>query len=128
MSSELSILALFGLIVMVTILLQILLALPQVGLPYLSSPRDDAKPLSGVAARCVRCTENSVVALALFGAAVLVLNATSGFTASTLLAAQIFLIARIAFVVLYLAGISYARTGVWMAGFLATGFMLITGL
>ena len=125
MSSEISILALFGLVVVITILLQVLLAIPQVGLPYLSSPRDDARPLTGVPGRCGRCVENSVVALALFATAVLSLHATSGFNASTLLAAQIFLVARIAFVAVYLAGIAYLRTAVWIVGFLATAFLLL---
>ena len=98
MSSELSVLALYGLLVIATILLQVILAVPQVGLPYLSSARDDQRPLSGVAARAVRTVENSVVAMALFAPAILLLEATNGFTATTLLAAQIFLIARLAFV------------------------------
>lgn len=125
MTSELSILALSGLLVVATIFLQVLLAVPQVGLPYLSSPRDDARPLTGIAGRCVRCVENSVVALVLFATAVFALHATSGFNASTLLAAQAFLVARIAFVGVYLAGIPYLRTGVWLIGFLATAFMLL---
>ncbi len=125
MTSEISILALFGIVVVATILLQVLLAVPQVGLPYLSSPRDDAKPLTGIAGRCVRCVENSVVALALFAAAVFALHANSASSASTLLAAQAFLVARIAFVGVYLAGIPYLRTAVWLIGFLATAFMLL---
>ena len=128
MSSELSILALSGLVVIATILLQVLLALPQVGLPYLSSPRDEAKSLTGAAGRSARCVENSVVALVLFATAVLALNAVSGFDATTLLAAQVFLLARIAYVPIYLAGIPYLRTGVWMAGFLATALLLLSAV
>lgn len=128
MSSELSVLALFGLVVMGTIFLQVLLAVPQVGLPYLSSARDADKPLNGVAGRCVRCVENSVVALALFATSVLLLHAVSGFSSATLLAAQIFLIARLAFVLVYLAGIPYLRTVVWLAGFFSTGFLFISAL
>jgi len=101
MSSELSILALFGLLVIVTVFLQVLLAVPQVGIPYLSSPRDDAKPLTGPAGRAVRAVENSAITLAMFAPAILLLAVQDKFTAATLLAAQIFLLARIAFVVLY---------------------------
>ena len=128
MSSELSILALFGLVVVVTILLQVLLAVPQVGLPYLSSARDEGRPLAGVAGRAVRTVENSAVAMALFAPAILLLQATDGFTPTTLLAAQLFLAARVAFVVVYLLGIPYARTAVWMVGFLATAFLYLQSL
>ena len=128
MSSELSILALFGLLIVVTILLQVLLALPQVGLPYLASSRDENRELTGHAGRSLRCVQNSVVAMALFAPAVLILQAQGGFTATTLMMAQIFLIARIAYVVVYLAGIPWLRTGVWMVGFLATAYLLILGM
>ena len=128
MSSELSILALFGLLVIVTILVQVLLAVPQVGLPYLSSARDDARPLTGMAGRAVRAVENSAVAMALFAPAVLLPQATGGFTSTTLLAAQVFLLARIAFVPVYLLGVPYLRTAVWMLGFLATAFLYLQSL
>jgi len=128
MSSELSILALFGLLVIVTVFLQVLLAVPQVGIPYLSSPRDDAKPLTGPAGRAVRAVENSAITLAMFAPAILLLAVQDKFTAATLLAAQIFLLARIAFVVLYLAGLSYVRTAVWIAGILSTAFLYLQAM
>ncbi len=128
MSSELSILALSGLLVAVTIFLQVLLAVPQLGLPYLSSARDEGRSLTGPAGRCLRCVENSVVALVLFATAILTLHATSGFTSSTLLAAQIFLVARLVFVPVYLMGIPYLRTAVWLAGFLSTAFLLLQAI
>ena len=120
MSSELSILALYGVLVIATIVIQVLLAVPQVGLPYLASPRDDGRNLDGVPGRALRCVQNSVVAMALFAPAVLILQAKGGFTANSLLAAQIFLIARLIYVPLYLIGTPWLRTGIWMVGTLAT--------
>ena len=120
MSSELSILALYGVLVIATIVVQALLAVPQVGLPYLASPRDDGRNLEGVPGRALRCVQNSVVAMALFAPAVLILQAKGGFTANSLLAAQIFLIARLIYVPLYLIGTPWLRTGIWMVGTLAT--------
>ena len=120
MSSELSILALYGVLVIATIVIQVLLAVPQVGLPYLASPRDDGRNLEGVPGRALRCVQNSVVAMALFAPAVLILQAKGGFTANSLLAAQIFLIARLIYVPLYLIGTPWLRTGIWMVGTLAT--------
>ena len=113
MSSELSILALYGLVVIVTILIQVLAAAGQVGLGALARPRDDMPMLVGVAGRMDRCQMNSIVAMALFAPAVLALHAQGAFTATTLLAAQAFLAARVAYVLVYAAGTAWVRTLVW---------------
>lgn len=128
MSSELSILALYGLLVVVVIVIQVMLALPQVGLPYLATPRDEGRQLHGTAGRAVRCLDNSVVAMALFAPAILILQAKGISTASTILAAQIFLLARAAYVVVYLMGIPWVRTGIWAIGLLATVYLYILAI
>ncbi len=128
MSSELSILVLYGLLVIVIVLVQVLAAMAQVGLPMLAKPRDDMPPLSGVAGRLERALRNSVVAMALFAPAVLVLQAQGGFTAATLLAAQIFLIARVLYVIVYAAGTPWIRTLIWVCGFLATAWLYLAAL
>ena len=130
MSAELSILSLYGLLVIVTILLNVLTAMKQVGLMTLGGARDDMAPLTGIAARVSRTLDNSVVAMALFAPAVLILAAKDGFTSSTLLAAQIFIIARVLFVPIYIFAIPvpFLRTIVWMAGFLATAFLYVMAI
>lgn len=130
MSSELTILALYGLLVVITILLNVLTAMGQVGLMTLGGARDDMAPLTGMAARVVRTLDNSVVAMALFAPAVLILDAKGGFTSGTLLAAQIFLIARVLFVPIYAFAVPvpFLRTVVWMAGFLATAFLYLAAI
>ncbi|QXT40475.1 MAPEG family protein [Gymnodinialimonas ceratoperidinii] len=128
MSDLLTILALYGLLVIVTIVAQVLAALPQVGLVTLARNRDDMPELTGLAGRMVRTVDNSVVAMALFAPAVLILTHQGEVAASALLAAQIFLLARVAYVVIYAAGIPWARTGVWMAGFLATLWLYLLAL
>ena len=128
MSSELTILALYGLLVIVILLVQVLLAMGQFGLPYLATPRDEGRELTGTAARCKRSLDNSIVAMALFAPAILILQAQGGFTANTLLAAQAFLVARIAYPVIYMAGTPWLRTGVWMIGFLATAYLYLMAL
>jgi uncharacterized MAPEG superfamily protein len=120
MSDLLTILALYGLLVVVTILAQVLAALPQVGLVTLARNRDDMPELTGLAGRMLRAVDNSVVAMALFAPAVLILTHQGEVAASALLAAQIFLLARLAYVVVFAVGIPWARTGVWTLGFLAT--------
>lgn len=128
MSSELSILALYGLLVAVIIVIQVLLALPQLGLPYLATPRDEGRNVTGTAARALRCLDNSVVAMALFAPAILILQARGISTGTTLLAAQMFLIARAAYLVIYLMGIPWLRTGVWAIGLLATLYLYFLAL
>ena len=130
MSSELSILALYGLLIIVTVLLNVLTAMGQVGLMTLGGARDTMPSLTGVAGRVARTLDNSIVAMALFAPAVLILSAQSGFSPNTLLAAQVFLIARVLFVPIYAFGIPipFLRTIVWMVGFLATAFLYLVAL
>lgn len=123
MGTELNILALYGLLVVVIIVLQVLAAMGQVGLGALLSARDDAAPLTGVAGRLERALQNSVVAMALFAPAVLTLALNGTTTGATLLAAQAFLIARVLYVAAYAAGIPFARTLIWAVGIGATAFL-----
>jgi uncharacterized MAPEG superfamily protein len=120
MSNELSILMLYGLLTVVVILVQVLAAAGQVGLPMLATPRDDMPKLTGVAGRLDRAQKNSIVAMVLFAPPVLVLALKSGFTAQSLMAAQIFLIARVLYIGVYVMGTPWLRTLVWIAGFLST--------
>lgn len=128
MSSELSILALYGLLVIVILLVQVTMALPQLGLGYLASPRDEGRQLTGTAARCLRSLENSVTAMALFAPAILILHAQGGFTGTTLMLAQIFLVARVIYWLVYLAGIPWLRTLIWIAAFLCTALLYLMAL
>lgn len=128
MGSELSILALYGLLIVVTILVQVLLALPKVGLPYLATPRDEDRDAGIMAGRALRALNNSVTAMALFAPAILILALKDGFTGTTLMMAQLFMIARLLYLIIYLAGIPWVRTLVWLAGFLATVYLYVLAL
>ncbi|GGA21850.1 MAPEG family protein [Neptunicoccus cionae] len=128
MTSELSILALYGLLVILTIVVQASFGAAQLGLPYLATARDEGRELSGMGARVERSLNNSVVALALFAPAVLILAVSGATTASTLLAAQVFLIARILYAPIYWFGIPWVRTLVWAIGFLSTIYLYLAAL
>ena len=128
MSSELTILGLYGLLTILTIFAQIIAGQLQVGLPMLLKPRDDMPKLLGVAGRLERAQMNAIVALALFAPAVLILAQKGVTTSSSLLAAQIFLVARVLYVPLYATGVPTLRTIVWLVGFLATGWLYVCGL
>ena len=120
MASELSILAIYAFVIVLTLVVQLLLALPQFGLPYLASSRDEGRVLSGMAGRAERCYNNSVLAMAMFAPAVLALAAMDAFTAKSQLACQVFLVARIAYAPAYWLGIPWARTLIWVVGLLMT--------
>ena len=128
MASELSILVLYGLLTVVVMLLHVLTATGQVGLAYLATPRDEKRELTGIAGRGFRCLQNSIVAMALFAPAVLVLAVKDAFSGTTLLAAQAFLVARVIYVVLYYMGIPWLRTLIWMVGFLATAWLYLQAM
>lgn len=127
-SSELSILALYGLWLAVIVVLQVLTAMGQVGFMTLSRERSDMPVLTGIAGRMLRTLENSVVAMALFAPAVLIHAALGTLGQGTLLPAQIFLAARVLFVPVYAAGIPLLRTAVWGVGFAATIWLYILAL
>ena len=120
MSSELNILALYGILIIVVILVETVLAIQQYGLGWMATPRDEAKPQAGFAGRATRTVMNCAIGMALFAPAVLILAAKDAFTATTLLLAQVFLISRVIYVVVYIAGIPYVRTLAFVAALLAT--------
>jgi uncharacterized MAPEG superfamily protein len=61
--------------------------------------------------------------LVLFAALVLVCAAANKTNATTLLGAQLFLWARLAYAVIYLAGVPYLRTAAWLVSVI--GLVLI---
>ena len=128
MTSELSILALFGLLIVVTLCIQALLAANEFGLPYLASSRDENRKQTGMGGRSVRCLDNSIVAMALFAPAILSLAVQDTFTGVTLLAAQAFLGARVIYLLAYLAGVPVLRTIFWSIGFLATAYLYFAAI
>ncbi|MEM8774811.1 MAG: MAPEG family protein [Pseudomonadota bacterium] len=130
MSDELSILALYGLVITGIVVLNILTAIPQAGLMTLAGSRDDMPPLTGLPARVLRTLDNSVVAMVLFAPAILLLAHKEAFTDNTLLAAQVFLIARILFIPVYAFSIPvpFLRTTIWTVGCIAVLSLYIAAL
>jgi uncharacterized MAPEG superfamily protein len=128
MSSELNILALYGLFTALVFLLQVTGAQSQLGMGYLLSSRDEHRTLTGITARLDRALTNSITAMALFAPAVLLLHAKGGFTPTTLTAAQVFLIARVLYVPSYGFGLTGLRTLFWIAGFAATVILYLIAL
>jgi uncharacterized MAPEG superfamily protein len=120
LTSELSILLTYGLIVALLLGLKLTGMMTQLDMGYLLSSRDTHRTLEGMVGRTERALNNSVIALVLFAMPIIVMGLRDTFTGQSLLAAQVFLAARIVYIPAYIFGIVGLRTGVWLVGFLAT--------
>jgi uncharacterized MAPEG superfamily protein len=87
----------------------------QVGLPMLASNRDGMPPLTGWQRRAERAHHNMLESLVLFAALVLIAVVTNKTNSATLLGAQLFFWARLAYAPIFIAGIPWLRTLVWFA-------------
>ena len=95
----------------------------QVGLPMLAGNREGLAPCTGWAGRAQRAHHNMLESLVLFAALVLMAVVSGKTNAMTLLGAQLFFWARLAYAFVYLAGIPWLRTAVWLVSVI--GLILI---
>lgn len=104
------------------VLTQALTARAEFGDDYLFSPRDTFPPAKGLAVgRASRALDNYVENLTPFVAldlALIVTQHTGG------LGATIWILARIAYLPLYIMGIKYVRTGTWVVSLIGLLMML----
>ncbi len=85
----------------------------QVGLPPLVGNRDNVPAMTGFAGRAQRAHRNMLESLVLFAILVLVAQVTGKANATTALGAQLFFWARVAYAVVYWIGIPWVRTATW---------------
>jgi uncharacterized MAPEG superfamily protein len=95
----------------------------QVGLPMLAGNREPVPVFGGWVGRAQRAHHNMLENLVLFAALVLVAVVSNKTNSTTLLGAQLFFWARLAYAFAYMAGIPYLRTGVWLVSMI--GLILI---
>ena len=95
----------------------------QVGLPMLAGNRENMPALTGWARRANRAHLNMLESLVLFAALVLVCVISNKTNSTTLLGAQLFFWARLAYAVIYVAGVPWLRTAVWFVSVI--GMILI---
>lgn len=88
-------------------------ALMQVGLPMLAGNREGMPEIKGWGGRAARAHRNMLENLVLFAILVIAAVLADKTNGTTLLGAQIFLYARIAYALVYIAGLPWIRTGVW---------------
>ena len=102
------------------------LATMQRGLHWNASNRDgEAKVLTGAAARAHRANSNFLETFPFFAAAVLAVVLTKANTAHTALGAELYFWGRLAYLPIYIIGIPYLRTLVWVVGF--WGLLMVLG-
>ncbi len=98
-------------------------AMMQVGLATLAGNREGMPEIAGWGGRAARAHRNMLENLVLFAALVLAAAAAGRTNDMTLLGAQIFFWARVAYAFVYVAGVPWLRTGVW--GVSVVGLALI---
>ena len=85
--------------------------------------RDNLKEATPVGGRAERAAKNSIEAAVFFVPLALIANA-AGMDAEVMVGAQIAFWARIAYVPIYIAGIKYLRSLVWIGGVVGYGMMV----
>jgi uncharacterized MAPEG superfamily protein len=90
----------------------------QRGLKWNASNRDgEPKPLTGAAARAARANFNFLETFPFFAAAVLAVLLTKTNTPHTAFGAELYFWGRVAYLPIYIIGIPYVRTLVWVVSF-----------
>ena len=114
------------LVLLGTIVVQVLITLGNIGLVSAMGNRTDvAYPPPGIAGRAERAVRNTVYALAMFAPVVLTAKVAGISTDMTVLGAELFFYARIAYSIVYIAGIPWLRTAVWSASMIGIGMVML---
>jgi uncharacterized MAPEG superfamily protein len=123
MTPDLKILVWVVALTFIEVVVATLAAMGQVGLPTLAGNREGMRPLEGFAGRAQRAYRNMLETLPIFIALVLVAQVANKADATTLLGAQLFFWGRLAHAVIYVAGLPWLRTLVWLVS--VVGLILI---
>ena len=118
MTTELFYLWMSGLVLIIATLIQQLTSLFNVGLMPVLGSRENVK-FTGMTGRLERAILNSIVAMTLITPAIVILHLMEITNASTVLALQIFLTARIVYIISYGIGIMGLRSAGWTASLLS---------
>ena len=113
MSIVLQILVWSAALALAQMVISVVAAQGQVGLPILAGNREGMPVLTGLALRAQRAHLNMLESQVVFAIVVLVANAAGLTNERTVLGAQLFFYGRVAFALVYLAGIPWLRTVVW---------------
>jgi uncharacterized MAPEG superfamily protein len=123
MSHDLQMLVWSAVLAIVQMLIAAVAANRQLGTPVLVGNREAVPALTGWAGRAQRAHLNMLESLAIFAIFVIVAQLTGRANASTALGATLFFWARLIYAVVYVAGIPWLRTLVWVVSF--AGIILV---
>jgi len=127
MAVELQLLAAAVVIGLVQLLWGAAAARRQLGLKWAAGPRDEARPLEGVAARLDRALRNFLETFPFFAAAVIVAYLGGKLGDLTLWGGALYVAARALYVPLYAAGAPMVRSLVWFASMVGL-FLVIAAI
>jgi len=125
MTPEFTLLVWAAVLAFVQMLVAVVGAQLQVGLPMLVGNREDLPPILGWAGRARRAQLNMLEYLVLFAILVLVAQIAGKTNAMTLLGCQIFFWARLAYAIVYIAGVPWLRTAVWAVSVIGLALILL---
>lgn len=113
MPIELQLLVWAAILTLIQMLIAVAGAQSQVSLPVLAGNRDNMPALTGWALRAQRAHVNMLESLVIFAVLVLIAFTTDRLNETTALGSQIFFWGRVAYALVYLAGVPWVRTLVW---------------
>jgi uncharacterized MAPEG superfamily protein len=129
MSMELTMLAWSVVLGLAQLVLAVVVANRDLGLPYNLSPRDQPpSPLGKTAGRLVRAYNNFRETFALFAASILLVVVMHRENEASALGAQLYFWARLVYVPVYAFGVQWVRTIVWTVAIVGLIMVLLAGL
>ena len=123
MPIELQLLVWAAILALIQMLIAVAGAQSQVSLPVLAGNRENVPALTGWALRAQRAHVNMLESLVVFAVFVLVADAAGRLNETTALGAQVFFWARIVYAVVYVIGVPWLRTLIWLVS--VVGLLMI---
>jgi len=127
MIPELQLVLFYALSVILMLIVQSYLATQQHGIKILAERREHIT-LTGIAGRSDRAVKNSIVSLVFVLPAVMALALSGQSSTTTVIALQIFLVARILYFVAYLFSITWVRSCLWWVGTICVFYLYAIAL
>ena len=127
MIPELQLVLFYALSVILMLIVQSYLATQQHGIKILAE-RIEHITLTGIAGRSDRAVNNSIVSLVFVLPAVMALALIGQSSTGTVIALQIFLVARILYFIAYLFSITWVRSCLWWVGTICVFYLYAIAL
>ena len=128
MAVELKILLWSAILGLVNIVLAAGVANRQRGLRWNIGPRDEIKPVIGVAGRLTRAFANFQETFPIFAVAVIVCGVLTKYNNNSAIGAYLYLIGRLVYLPLYAFGVPLARTLAWAVSLIGIIMVIATAL